>query len=149
MQNLTLRYVPRKGKREQSLLLWSTKSASTDPLRAGSGESGKSTIVKQMKIIHQNGYTQQELGLYRLTIYKNVLDCIKALIGAMRQFDVHPQNPKNHDNAEYLLEYVVDPDPHTPLDPHVGECVVRIWKDPCIADVMEHQSEFYLMDSAP
>lgn len=102
-----------------------------------------------MKIIHQNGYTQQELGLYRLTIYKNVLDCIKALIGAMRQFDIQPVNPKNDDAAEYLLEYAVDPDPHTPLNPHVGECVVSIWKDACIADVMEHQSEFYLMDSAP
>lgn len=118
-------------------------------IRSGSGESGKSTIVKQMKIIHQNGYTPQELGLYRLTIYKNVLDCIKALIGAMAQFNVHPVNPQNNENAEYLLEYTVDPDPHTPLDPHVAECVVSIWKDPCIADIMEHQSEFYLMDSAP
>ena len=118
-------------------------------MRIGSGESGKSTIVKQMKIIHQNGYTKDELALYRLTIYKNVLDCAKALIGAMRQFEIEPRNPRNNDNADYLLEYVVDPDPHTPLNPHVGECVVSIWKDPSIADVMEHQSEFYLMDSAP
>lgn len=102
-----------------------------------------------MKIIHQNGYTKDELALYRLTIYKNVLDCAKALIGAMRQFEIEPRNPQNNDNADYLLEYVVDPDPHTPLDPHVGECVVSIWKDPSIADIMEHQSEFYLMDSAP
>lgn len=118
-------------------------------LQTGSGESGKSTIVKQMKIIHQNGYTKDELALYRLTIYKNVLDCAKALIGAMRQFEIEPRDPQNNDNADYLLEYVVDPDPHTPLDPHVGECVVSIWKDPSIADIMEHQSEFYLMDSAP
>lgn len=118
-------------------------------MHTGSGESGKSTIVKQMKIIHQNGYTKDELALYRLTIYKNVLDCAKALINAMRQFDIDPVNPHNIDNAEYLLEYNVDPDPHTPLDPHVGECVVNIWRDPSIADIMEHQSEFYLMDSAP
>ena len=118
-------------------------------MQTGSGESGKSTIVKQMKIIHQNGYTKDELALYRLTIYKNVLDCAKALIAAMRQFKIEPRDPQNNDNADYLVEYVVDPDPHTPLDPHVGECVVSIWKDPSIADVMEHQSEFYLMDSAP
>lgn len=102
-----------------------------------------------MKIIHQNGYTTQELGLYRLTIYKNVLDCIKALIGAMRQFNVQPINPKNIENADFLLEFVVDPDPHTPLGQRVADAVTSIWKDPCIADVMEHQSEFYLMDSAP
>lgn len=102
-----------------------------------------------MKIIHQNGYTKDELALYRLTIYKNVLDCAKALIGAMRQFNIHPVNPQNHDNNNYLLEYQVDPDPHTPLDPRVGSAVISIWKDPCIAEIMEHQSEFYLMDSAP
>ena len=118
-------------------------------LLLGSGESGKSTIVKQMKIIHQNGYTRDELALYRLTIYKNVLDCAKALIMAMRQFEIDPVDPRNVDNSDYLLEYSVDPDPHTPLDPHVGDCVVSMWTDPCVADVMEHQSEFYLMDSAP
>lgn len=102
-----------------------------------------------MKIIHQNGYSKEELALYRLTIYKNVLDCAKALIGAMGQFDIDFVDPNNNDNAEYLLEYQVDPDPHTPLEVRVGEAVVSIWKDPGIADVMEHQSEFYLMDSAP
>lgn len=102
-----------------------------------------------MKIIHQNGYTKDELGLYKLTIYKNVLDCAKALIGAMRQFEIYPVDPVNIERQDYLLDYVVDPDPHTPLNPQVGEYVVAIWKDPSIADIMEHQSEFYLMDSAP
>ena len=115
----------------------------------GSGESGKSTIVKQMKIIHQNGYTRDELALYRLTIYKNVLDCAKALIGAMRQFEIEPADPENIVNSDYLLEYQVDPDPHIPLDPRVGAAVVAIWKDRAIPEIMEHQSEFYLMDSAP
>lgn len=131
--------------------LWSfSETHNTDHIICkGSGESGKSTIVKQMKIIHQNGYTKDELALYRLTIYKNVLDCAKALIGAMRQFEIEPVDTQNHENADYLLDYVVDPDPHTPLDPHVGKCVVNIWNDPSIEEIMKHQSEFYLMDSAP
>lgn len=102
-----------------------------------------------MKIIHQNGYTKDELALYRLTIYKNVIDCAKALITAMRQFEIQPVDPENTERADYLLEYQVDPDPHTALDPRVGECVSEIWKDPCIEKVMDHQNEFYLMDSAP
>lgn len=115
----------------------------------GSGESGKSTIVKQMKIIHQKGYTKDELALYRLTVYKNIIDCAKALIGAMQQFDIEPGDPQNQLFCEFLLDYQVSSDPHTPLDPQVGEAIVSVWKDPSISLVMDRQSEFYLMDSAP
>jgi guanine nucleotide-binding protein G(i) subunit alpha len=117
--------------------------------RAGSGESGKSTIVKQMKIIHQNGYTQEELAMYRLTIYKNVIDCAKALIGAMRQFDVAPETAASEQHCSYLLEYTVDPDPEKPLDVRVGEAITAMWRDASVPKVLEHSSEFYLMDSAP
>jgi guanine nucleotide-binding protein G(i) subunit alpha len=116
---------------------------------AGSGESGKSTIVKQMKIIHQNGYTQDELALYRLTIYKNLIDCMKALIGAMHQFEIEPHGAGVKESMEYVMEYNVDPDPDTPLNPQAAEAVIAIWHDGSIPAVMEHQSEFYLMDSAP
>ena len=117
--------------------------------RTGSGESGKSTIVKQMKIIHQNGYTVEELSLYRLTIYKNLVDCAKALISAMQQFDVEPADHRVVDSCEYLMDYQVDPDPQKPLDQEVGRAVIALCNDPSFAQTMEHQSEFYLMDSAP
>ncbi len=123
--------------------------APTDDLFPGSGESGKSTIVKQMKIIHQNGYTVDELALYRLTVYKNLVDCAKALVGAMRQFEIEPGDAQNREYGDYVLEYQVDPDPHAPLDPLVGEAITSLWKDTSMPAVLDHQSEFYLMDSAP
>ena len=101
-----------------------------------------------MKIIHQNGYTQEELALYRLTIYKNLIDCMKALIGAMNQFEIEPQGTGVKDLMEYVMEYNVDPDPDTPLNPRAAEAVTAIWHDASIPTVMAHQSEFYLMDSA-
>lgn len=102
-----------------------------------------------MKIIHQGGYQPDELALYRITVYKNLLDCSKALIAAMGQFETQPDNPDNVAYCEYLNDYDLDPDPSTILDPKVGEAVSSLWKDACIARVLEHQSEFYLMDSAP
>lgn len=102
-----------------------------------------------MKIIHQNGYTVDELALYRLTIYKNLIDCSKALISAMRQFGIEPVMEVNKEYTDYLLEYQVDPDPHTPLDSRVGIAVENLWRDGCMEVLMERQSEFYLMDSAP
>jgi guanine nucleotide-binding protein G(i) subunit alpha len=102
-----------------------------------------------MKIIHQNGYTVDELALYRLTIYKNLVDCAKALVSAMRQFQIEPLNPANKEYADFLLEYTVDPNPHTPLNPKVAVGITAIWADGSIETLMERQSEFYLMDSAP
>ncbi len=121
----------------------------TDDPSPGSGESGKSTIVKQMKIIHQNGYTLDELALYRLTIYKNLVDCSKALIAALRQFEIQCQEPVNETYCDFLSDYQVDPDPHTPLHPKVGVAITSLWKDPCMEQLMERQCDFYLMDSAP
>ena len=102
-----------------------------------------------MKIIHQNGYTVEELVLHRVTVYKNLMDCAKALIIAMHQFDLEPSSAKVREAMEFLEMYSVDSDPETPLDPKVGESVTYVWNDPCTAQVLEHQNEFYLMDSAP
>lgn len=102
-----------------------------------------------MKIIHQNGYTQEERALYRLTIYKNLVDCMKALIGAMEQFENEPESGEVKEYIEYIKDYNVDPDPETPLDVEVADAVEAIWADPASKKTMERQSEFYMMDSAP
>lgn len=102
-----------------------------------------------MKIIHQNGYSPEELAMYRHTIFKNVIDCAKALIGAMRQFEIEPERDVNREYCDYLMDFSIDPDPEKPLDSKVGTAVSSVWHDPCIPKVMEHSSEFYLMDSAP
>ncbi len=91
----------------------------------------------------------EELAMYRLTIYKNVIDCAKSLIGAMRQLRIEPENAGNEDYCEYLMEYAVDPDPEKPLEMKVGQAVSSLWRDPCVQKVLEHSREFYLMDSAP
>jgi hypothetical protein len=118
-------------------------------LLLGSEDSGKEIIVKQMKRLGQSGYTTEELQKHRHTIYNNVIDCAKALIAAMAQFDIQPQNEGNKEYCDYLLEYSIDSDPGTILDPKVGQAISSVWHDPCIEEVMEHSDEFYLMDSAP
>ena len=40
-------------------------------LLLGAGESGKSTIVKQMKIIHEQGYSQDECLSYKPVVFSN------------------------------------------------------------------------------
>ena len=42
-------------------------------LLSGAGESGKSTIVKQMKIIHESGFTSEDFKQYRPVVYSNTI----------------------------------------------------------------------------
>ncbi|CAE6404349.1 unnamed protein product [Rhizoctonia solani] len=42
-------------------------------LLLGSGDSGKSTVLKQMRIIHNDKFTQQEVELYRQLVFNNII----------------------------------------------------------------------------
>lgn len=48
-----------------------------------------------MKIIHQNGFTKDELLTFRSTIYRNTLDSAQAIILQMRKMNVECITPAN------------------------------------------------------
>lgn len=101
-----------------------------------------------MKIIHLKGYSEDELYNYRATVFKNLIECAKAVINAMDQFDISPSNRANREYCDFLLTYTVESGPSAHIEPRIGQAVQAIWSDPCIEQLMEHQTEFYLMDSA-
>ncbi|KAK7748450.1 Guanine nucleotide-binding protein alpha-2 subunit [Diatrype stigma] len=101
-----------------------------------------------MKIIHLKGYSEDELYNYRATVFKNLLECAKAVIIAMDQFDIEPSNPDTKGYCDYLLGYTVEAGPSAHIDPEVGVAVQSLWHDPSLDKLMEHATEFYLMDSA-
>ena len=61
----------------------------------GAGESGKSTVVKQMKIINMSGYTDLERKNLRSAIFNNVLQSAQTLVGAMRDLNISWENQAN------------------------------------------------------
>lgn len=117
-------------------------------LLLGSGESGKSTVLKQMKIIHQNGYSQQELLMYKTTVYKNLLDCAKIVVEAAARFGV-PTGLTDAE-AELITTSTISPDPDTVLDGDLGAAIGKMWANPDVKKILsERRAEFYIMDSAP
>ncbi|PAV56526.1 hypothetical protein WR25_14899 [Diploscapter pachys] len=51
-------------------------------LLLGAGESGKSTIVKQMKIIHETGYSDEERKQYKPVVYSNTFQRNTSFAGS-------------------------------------------------------------------
>ncbi|ERL94868.1 hypothetical protein D910_12141, partial [Dendroctonus ponderosae] len=62
-------------------------------LLLGAGESGKSTIAKQMKIIHELGYSKEECEQYRPVVYSNTIQSLMAIIRAMGQLGIDFAEP--------------------------------------------------------
>jgi len=61
----------------------------------GTGESGKSTFIKQMRIIHGQGYSEEDRKAYIGQVHSNVFMAIKALVIAMNQLSIKYENPAN------------------------------------------------------
>lgn len=59
---------------------------------SGAGESGKSTIVKQMKIIHESGFTPEDFKQYRPVVYSNTIQSLVAILRAMPNLSIQFSN---------------------------------------------------------
>lgn len=62
---------------------------------AGSSESGKSTVVKQMRIIHQDGFSSEARLSYRAAIYSNLMESASAIVTAMKKLSMEPGEESN------------------------------------------------------
>ena|ERR1700709_1461206 len=55
----------------------------------GAGESGKSTILKQMRLIYtKDGFTKNEKEEWRVIIFNNILDGLRMVVDAMSEYNI-------------------------------------------------------------
>ncbi|TPX34578.1 hypothetical protein SmJEL517_g02874 [Synchytrium microbalum] len=118
-------------------------------LLLGGGESGKSTIVKQMKIIHQNGYSVQELQAFKPTIFKNITESIFTLIAGVYGMNLQWAAAENQAAAERLTKSRKEMEQNASFSPQNLDDMESIWKDGIRQSVMDAQNhEYYIIDSA-
>lgn len=76
-------------------------------LLLGAGESGKSTIVKQMRILHDaNGFSERERKQKIEDIKKNIRDAILTITGAMSTLTppIPLEKPENQVRVDYIQD---------------------------------------------
>lgn len=114
-------------------------------LLLGAGECGKSTILKQMKILHKQGFKPDEIRTYQEVILKNVLESVQSLCQAMIELSLEYELPENKTQGEKIA---LLPDTYEPV--HNDAPVYQaIWKDKGIQEAMKRQREFHFLDSGP
>lgn len=61
----------------------------------GTGESGKSTFIKQMRIIHGSGYTEADRKGFSCIVFQNIITAIRDLIWAMKTLQIEYFDDQN------------------------------------------------------
>jgi len=115
-------------------------------LLLGAGESGKSTIVKQMKIIHGSGYTKEELESYRSTICDNLISSIMAVMKAMMKLRINLGDQSNRPHVMTVLN--ADRSQKAALPENLARAIKALWVDPGVQDCYLRSNEYQLNDSA-
>ncbi|KCV71698.1 guanine nucleotide-binding protein G(I) subunit alpha [Fonticula alba] len=121
----------------------------TKLLLLGAGESGKSTIMKQMKILHQDGYTQPECEAFREIVWSNTIQSMQVLCrGSMSLMPPIPWVSKEmEEKAEYLMSLPAQGEDFQ-FSPEIAAVIKELWACQTIKDVFARSSELQLNDSA-
>ncbi|XP_075903211.1 guanine nucleotide-binding protein subunit alpha-14-like [Nelusetta ayraudi] len=128
-----LRKDKRDSRRELKLLL------------LGTGESGKSTFIKQMRIIHGGGYTDEDKRSYAKLVFQNIYLSMQTMIRAMETLCLSFSDSSNKGHADAVLQ--VEVDKVEELEPKLAAAIKSLWSDSAIQECYDRRREYQLSDS--
>lgn len=114
-------------------------------LLLGAGESGKSTFLKQMRIIHGVKFESDLVKEYQHVIYQNIVKGMKVLVDARDKLGIPWEHTKNVDIGLNLLQFqnnvVLDARLFLKFVPQL----TSLWSDSGIKRAYERRREFQLV----
>ncbi|KAJ1910876.1 guanine nucleotide-binding protein subunit alpha [Tieghemiomyces parasiticus] len=116
-------------------------------LLLGAGESGKSTILKQMKLIHDGGYSRDERESFRAIICSNVTQSMRAIVEAMVTMDIPLADPGREKYAALVQQLPAQFDDDI-MHREVAHAITSLWRDEGVRACVARSREFQLNDSA-
>ncbi|GAA5849984.1 hypothetical protein JCM3766R1_001945 [Sporobolomyces carnicolor] len=125
-------------------------SRTSKMLLLGAGESGKSTLLKQLRLLYSAPYAPIEREAYREVVYANALQSMQAVLTgfAITSIELPPKlEPVADFVAQYPAEETVEPDSGR-LQPRVREAITQLWDDRATKEVVALSAKFQLNDSA-
>ena len=111
-------------------------------LLLGSCNSGKTTLIKQMKNVLGRGFSEDTRKKYVYTVHHYVHVIIKALLLAISKLSVTYSNPANEEIWKHFVDMVDSPNSMGTSD---YSMVLQLWQD---SGVYSQRREFQLPESA-
>ncbi|KAK1164773.1 guanine nucleotide-binding protein subunit alpha-12 isoform X1 [Acipenser oxyrinchus oxyrinchus] len=118
-------------------------------LLLGAGESGKSTFLKQMRIIHGREFDQKALLEFRDTIFENIIKGMRVLVDARDKLGIPWQNTENEKHGMFVMAF--ENKAGVPVEPCTFQLYVPalrgLWLDTGIRQAYGRRSDFQLGES--
>ncbi|OCF36875.1 guanine nucleotide-binding protein subunit alpha [Kwoniella heveanensis CBS 569] len=116
-------------------------------LLLGAGESGKSTVLKQMRLIYNKPYDAEERDSYREIVYSNTVQSMRVLLDGVQMMEI-PVAPSNQTRWELIM--AAPPQIEGDIfPPKLADAVAGLWRDAGVQQAFERRNELQLNDSAP
>ncbi|EST05659.1 Guanine nucleotide binding protein (G-protein), alpha subunit [Kalmanozyma brasiliensis GHG001] len=115
-------------------------------LLLGAGESGKSTILKSMRIIHHIPFTSEERENFRRLVFLNLVQGMKTILDVMEEWTVDLHDPAN---VEHLSLFVSYPDisEDEPFPSRYLVALKDLWLDAGVQSVYRRGNEAAVPDN--
>ncbi|KAI7862133.1 guanine nucleotide-binding protein subunit alpha [Spinellus fusiger] len=107
-------------------------------LLLGTGESGKSTILKQMRLIHEGGFSATERMSYHKIIISNTIQSMQTILQAMAAMRIELERPENIRNSDICLI----------MSPDLVKAIEMLWVDQGVLETYKRNNEYQLIYSA-
>ncbi|KAG5274580.1 hypothetical protein AALO_G00137870 [Alosa alosa] len=114
-------------------------------LLLGANEAGKTTLAKQMKILHLGAYTDEERLDYRPTIYSNILQFSLTVIQNMGALEIKFASPSGEADSKKLVTMAGSTEEGT-MSADLAALIKSVWADAGIKACFERANMYDIND---
>lgn len=99
-----------------------------------------------MKLIHENGFSEDERMAYREVIFSNTVQSMQVILEAMDSLGVGLENQGNQDHVKLIMRQPAEMVTDMPYE--LVEAIKALWADKGVQQTVLRSNEFQLNDSA-
>ncbi|KAI8926052.1 guanine nucleotide binding protein, alpha subunit [Entophlyctis helioformis] len=112
----------------------------------GSSDCGKSTLLKQFRILHGAGFSAAETQAYKAQMVLNVVESVTSLVKAVAALDDRFDTVENEKLRDLVLAFRVPEPPSLPSE--IASAVQTLWNDTAIQRAWKKSHEYSIQDTA-